>query len=235
LKKAIIIGSGFSGLSAASFLAKYGWDVTVIEKHNIPGGRARQLKDEGFVFDMGPSWYWMPDVFERYFQCFGKKYSEYYSLKRLSPSYRIFWEDEAIDIPSDYEQLKNLFENIETGSGKKLDQYLEQAAYKYEVGINKLVHKPGQSWNEFLDWNLIKGIIKLDVFSSIQKHIHKYFKNPKLRQLLKFPVLFLGALPKNIPALYSLMNFADIKGGTWYAEKGMYSIVNGMYNLAKEL
>ena len=235
MKKAVIIGSGFSGLSTASFLAKYGWNVTVFEKHNTPGGRSRQLKDEHFVFDMGPSWYWMPDVFERYFQCFGKKHTDYYSLKRLDPSYRIYWEDEAIDVPADYEQLRKLFEKIEPGSGGKLDQYLKQAAYKYEVGIKKLVQKPGQSWSEFLDWALLKKMFKLDIFSSIQKHIHKYFKTPKLRQILEFPVLFLGALPKKTPALYSLMNFADIKGGTWYPENGMYSIVNAMYMLAKEL
>ena len=235
MKKAVIIGSGFSGLSAASFLAKYGWDVTVIEKHNIAGGRARQFKDKGFVFDMGPSWYWMPDVFERYFKCFGKSRSDYYTLKRLDPSYRIFWEDEIMDVPADYEQLKKLFETKEPGSGKKLDKYLEQAEYKYTIGIHKLVQKPGQSLTEFLDWDLIKGIFRLAVFSSIKNHIHKHFKNPKLRQLLEFPVLFLGALPKDTPALYSLMNFADIKGGTWYPENGMYSIVDAMYNVAKEL
>ncbi len=235
MKNALIIGSGFSGLSAASFLAKHGWEVTVVEKHAIPGGRARQFGHEGFVFDMGPSWYWMPDVFERYFQHFGKNRSDYYSLRRLDPSYRVYWKDEAIDIPADYERLKKLFEKLETGSSKKLDQYLEQAEYKYEVGINKLVQKPGQSWSEFLDWDLIKGMLKLDVFSSIENHIRKYFKNPKLRQLLEFPVLFLGALPRDTPALYSLMNFADIKGGTWYPENGMFSIVDGMYTLAIEL
>jgi len=235
LKKAVIIGSGFSGLSTASFLAKYGWDVTVVEKQSMPGGRARQLKQQGFVFDMGPSWYWMPDVFERYFACFDKKRSDFYSLKRLDPSYRVFWNEKSMDIPADYSHLRSLFEKEEPGSGKKLDQYLKQAAYKYEVGINKLVQKPGQSWSEFLDWDLLRGIFKLDVFSSIQKHIHKFFQNPKLRQLLEFPVLFLGALPKDTPALYSLMNFADIKGGTWYPENGMYSIVDAMYMLAKEL
>ena len=235
MKNALIIGSGFSGLSAASFLAKHGWEVTVVEKHAIPGGRARQFGHEGFVFDMGPSWYWMPDVFERYFQHFGKNRSDYYSLKRLDPSYRVYWKDDAIDIPADYERLKKLFEKLETGSSKKLDQYLEQAEYKYEVGINKLVQKPGQSWSEFLDWDLIKGMLKLDVFSSIENHIRKYFKNPKLRQLLEFPVLFLGALPRDTPALYSLMNFADIKGGTWYPENGMFSIVDAMYTLAIEL
>ena len=235
MKKAIVIGSGFSGLAASSFLAKDGWNVTVIEKHSTPGGRARQLKDEGFIFDMGPSWYWMPDVFERYFKCFGKDISQYYSLKRLDPSYRIIWQDEALDIPADYEELKKLFEIIEPGSSKNLEKYLAQAAYKYNVGINKLVQKPGQSWNEFIDADLIKGVFKLEVFSSIKTHIHKYFKSPKLRQLLEFPVLFLGALPKHTPALYSLMNFADIKGGTWYPANGMYSIVEGMYKLAKDL
>ncbi len=235
MKKAIVIGSGFSGLSSASYLAKSGWDVTVIEKHNIPGGRARKLEAQGFVFDMGPSWYWMPDVFERYFENFGKQRSDYYSLKRLNPSYKIFWKDEEMKIPADYADLKNLFEKTEKGSGKKLDQYLSQAEYKYKIGINKLVQNPGRSWIEFLDWDLIKGVLKLDVFSSIKNHIQKKFKNPKLKQLLEFPVLFLGALPKDTPALYSLMNYADIKGGTWYPEKGMYSVVNGMYELAMEL
>ena len=235
MKKAIVIGSGFSGLSSASYLAKSGWHVTVIEKHNIPGGRARKLETQGFVFDMGPSWYWMPDVFERYFENFRKKRADYYSLKRLDPSYKIFWKDEEMQIPADYGELKNLFEETEKGSGKKLDQYLSQAEYKYKIGINKLVQKPGRSWLEFLDWDLIKGVLKLDVFSSIKNHIQKKFKNPKLKQLLEFPVLFLGALPKDTPALYSLMNYADIKGGTWYPEKGIYSVVNGMYELAIEL
>ena len=235
MKKAVIIGSGFSGISTASFLAKAGWDVTVVEKHSTPGGRARQFKEDGFAFDMGPSWYWMPDVFEKYFESFGKKRSEYYSLKRLDPSYRIFWKDEIMDVPADYQELKKLFETFEKESGEKLDRYLEQAKYKYNVGINKLVQKPGQSWREFLDWDLIKGVFKLDVFSSIRNHIYKNFKNSKLRQLLEFPVLFLGALPKDTPALYSLMNFADIKGGTWYPENGMFSIVDAMYNLAIEL
>jgi phytoene desaturase len=216
-------------------MAKAGWDVTVLEKQSTPGGRARQLKAEGFTFDMGPSWYWMPDVFERYFACFGKKVADYYELERLDPSYRIYWHDGISDIPADYAALKKLFENIEPGSGEQLDAFLKEAAYKYEVGINKLVYKPGQSLTEFLDWDTIKGVFKLDVFTSMEKHIGKYFKDPKLRQLMEFPVLFLGALPKDTPALYSLMNYADIKLGTWYPKKGMYAVVDGMCRLAKEL
>lgn len=235
MKKAVIIGSGFAGLSAACFLAKAGYSVTVLEKQKTPGGRARQLCEDGFVFDMGPSWYWMPEVFERFFNCFGKKVSDYYELKRLDPSYRIYWPDNTMDIPANYDELKKLFETIEPGSGGQLDKFLAEAAYKYEVGINKLVHKPGRSVSEFLDWDVIKGVFKLDVFANMKKHVGKYFKHPQLQQMMEFPVLFLGALPQHTPALYSLMNYADIKLGTWYPKGGMYKIVEAMFNLAKEL
>jgi len=234
-EKIIIIGSGFAGLSAACFMAKAGCNVTVLEKHNMPGGRARQLKSNGFTFDMGPSWYWMPEVFENFFNAFGKKVSDYYKLHRLDPSYRVYGKDDSMDIPADYEALQNLFESIETGSSKQLDKFLEEAAYKYKVGINKLVHKPGQSLSEFIDVDLITGIFRLDVFNSMKAHVAKHFTNSSIRQLMEFPVLFLGALPGKIPALYSLMNYADIKGGTWYPEGGMYSIVKAMHTLATEL
>ena len=234
-KSVIIIGSGFAGLSAASFMAKEGWNVTVIEKNSTPGGRACQLKEQGFTFDMGPSFYWMPDVFERYFNQFGKKVSDYYQLTRLDPSYRVYWKDGHTDMPADFTALKNIFETLEPGSGEMLEKYLKEAAYKYEVGVNKLVYKPGLSLTEFMDWQTISGVFRLEVFTSIKKHIHKYFKHSKLRQLMEFPVLFLGALPQDTPALYSLMNYADIKGGTWYPEGGMYAIVEGMYQLALEL
>jgi phytoene desaturase len=234
-KSVVVIGSGFAGLSAASFMAKEGWKVSVIEKNKTPGGRARQLKENGFTFDMGPSFYWMPDVFERYFTQFGKSVTDYYTLHRLDPSYRIYWNDGFTDIPADFDELKKVFESIEPDSAAKLEKYLKGAFYKYELGVNKLVYKPSRSLTEFMDWETISGVFKLQVFSSIKKHIAHYFKHPKLRQMMEFPVLFLGALPEDTPALYSLMNYADIKGGTWYPQGGMYSIVEGMYKLAKEL
>ncbi|QEC68008.1 phytoene desaturase [Panacibacter ginsenosidivorans] len=234
-KKVLIIGSGFAGLSAACFMAKAGCEVIVLEKHATPGGRARQLKADGFTFDMGPSWYWMPDVFEHFFNAFGKKVADYYTLHRLDPSYRVYEKNNIMDIPAGYEALKDLFEKMESGSGKQLDKFLNEASYKYKIGINKLVHKPGQSLSEFLDWDLLTGIFKLDVFNSIKAHVGKYFKHPSIQQLMEFPVLFLGALPEKTPALYSLMNHADIKGGTWYPGGGMYSIVKAMHELALEL
>ncbi len=235
MKKAIVIGSGFAGLSAASFMAKAGWDVTLLEKHLQPGGRAQKMVAAGFTFDMGPSWYWMPDVFERYFGCFGKKVSDYYSLKRLDPSYSVYYPESKIDIPADFTALKSLFESIEKGSAEKLDKFLAEALYKYEVGVKKLVFKPSLSVMEFADIELAKGVLKLDVFTNMKKHIGKYFKHPQLIQLMEFPVLFLGALPQNIPALYSLMNYADIKLGTWYPEGGLNTVATSMHTLATEL
>lgn len=234
-KQVTIIGSGFSGLSAACYLAKEGFHVTVLEKHDRVGGRARQFEAQGFAFDMGPSWYWMPDIFEKFFADFGKKVSDYYELERLSPSYRVFYKDGPMDIPSDMDELYALFERVEKGSAEKLKQFLKEAEYKYEVGMHDLVYRPGISLTEFMDARFLKGLFKLDVLTSMSKHIRKSFSNPKLIQLLEFPVLFLGALPQNTPALYSLMNYADMVGGTWYPKGGMVKIVEAMHQLALEL
>ncbi|MBV20491.1 MAG: phytoene dehydrogenase [Cytophagia bacterium] len=233
-KNICVIGSGFSGISSATYLASQGHNVYVLEKNSKLGGRARQFSAKGFTFDMGPSWYWMPDVFEKYFKDFGKNINDYIKLKRLDPSYKVFFDDEVIDIPADYNSLKDLLESMEEGSGDKLDEFLAQAERKYKVGIENLVYKPGLSLTEFIDRDTISGIFKLDVFKSMFNHIRKYFQNEKIIKLLEFPVLFLGATPKNTPALYSLMNYADIKLGTWYPEGGMFKVVDAMIELAKE-
>jgi phytoene desaturase len=235
LKKIAIIGSGFSGLSSACYLAKEGYDVTVYEKHDSIGGRSRSYTKDGFVFDMGPSWYWMPDVFEKFFADFGKKVSDYYDLVRLSPGYRVFFSDDQFDVPANLDDLYALFEHYEPGSTPKLKKFLKEAEYKYKVGIHDLVYKPGINISELMDLRLITGVFKLDVFKSMSAHVHKLFKNEKLRQLLEFPVLFLGALPEETPALYSLMNYADLALGTWYPMGGMLKIAEGMHALAKEL
>ncbi|MBK0402186.1 phytoene desaturase [Adhaeribacter sp. BT258] len=234
-KKVIVIGAGFSGISAATSLARKGYEVTVLEKNEGPGGRARVFREQGFTFDMGPSWYWMPDIFEAYFQKFGRKPADYYELVRLDPSYTvIFGENDFMPVPAGLPALKNLFESLEKGSGAKLEKFMQQAAYKYQVGMQKLVYKPGRSFSEFLDPRLLADIMRMDIFSSIRRHIGKYFRNPKIVQLMEFPVLFLGAVPENTPALYSLMNYADMALGTWYPMGGMHKIVEGMVKLAEE-
>jgi phytoene desaturase len=234
-KTAIVIGSGFAGLSTAACLAKEGFEVTILEKNNQAGGRARQYEHEGFVFDMGPSWYWMPDVFERYFQLFGKTTSDFYNLVRLDPSYRVFFSDKKnVDLPASKESLFALFESLEKGSSKKLDVFLKESEYKYEVGINDLVYRPSRKLSEFLDLRMLKGLLQMDVFTSISKRVRKDFKNPKIIDILEFPVLFLGAKADKIPALYSLMNYADMVLGTWYPMNGMHEIVKAMVHIAEE-
>jgi phytoene desaturase len=234
MAKTAVIGSGFSGLAAACFLAKEGHDVTVLEKNSSPGGRARKFDAEGYMFDMGPSWYWMPDVFENFFKAFGKKPSDYYTLTRLDPSYRVFFSKEDVwDVPAGVPALCEFFERVEPGSSVQLLKFLNEGQYKYETGMQQLVYNPGLSVTELFDTKLLSGMLKLHVFQSMSGYVRKYFKDKRLIQLLEFPVLFLGATPENTPALYSLMNYADMSLGTWYPQGGMYKIIEGMVTLAE--
>jgi phytoene desaturase len=235
-KRVVVIGAGFAGLAAACCLAKAGHEVTVLEKNSVPGGRARQYSTDGFVFDMGPSWYWMPDVFENFFNHFGKKAADYYQLKRLNPSYSVFFgQDDVMQVPADMDALFALFERYEPGSSSNLKKFLDEAQYKYEVGMADFVHKPSHSILEFADLRILKSMFRLQMFTSMSKHVRKLFKNRQLIELLEFPVLFLGATPAKTPAMYSLMNYADMALGTWYPMGGMYKIVEAMVSLAEEL
>ncbi|GAB3007990.1 phytoene desaturase family protein [Cyclobacterium sediminis] len=234
-KEIVVIGSGFSGLSTATHLAAAGHRVTVLEKNEVLGGRARKFKAKGFTFDMGPSWYWMPDVFENYFSNFGKKAADYYDLIRLDPSYAvIFGKGETINVPAKLDEFKTELEKLEPGVSKRLDAFLEQAAFKYQRGISDLVKRPSLSLMEFLDFRLFRDVLKMDIFQSMSKHLRKYFSNEKIIRLMEFPVLFLGETAQKIPALYSLMNYADIVLGTWYPMGGMHKIIEGMVALAKD-
>ncbi|MGB1241974.1 MAG: phytoene desaturase family protein [Chitinophagales bacterium] len=235
-KKVIVIGSGFAGLSAAASLAQKGFEVTILEKNESAGGRASKFEAEGFTFDMGPSWYWMPNVFEDFFQQFGYKVSDFYDLIQLDPGYTVYFDkDDTLQIPANQTALYELFEYLEPGSGVQLKKFLAEAKYKYEVGINDLVYKPSRSILEFADIRLLKGLFKMQLFSSIRKQVYQMFKHDKLRKILEFPVYFLGALPENTPALYSLMNYADLVLGTWYPMGGMHKIIEGMVKVAENL
>jgi len=229
----IVIGSGFSGLAAATTLASQGLDVLCLEKNDSIGGRARMFSEKGFSFDMGPSWYWMPDVFENYFHRFGSSVDQYLDLQRLDPSYKVFFEEnESWNIPANLEELKALFESVEEGSAKAFDLFMEEAKYKYEIGMTEMVFKPSLSALEFIDWRIAKASVKLHLLQSFAAYIRKFFKHPKLLKLLEFPVLFLGAKPEKTPALYSIMNYADSVLGTWYPMGGMNEIIKAMHDLA---
>ena len=234
MSKIFIIGSGFSGLSAACYLSASGHEVHVFEKNETAGGRARQLKTTaGYVFDMGPSWYWMPGVFEKFFSDFGYRVSDLYELKLLSPSFDIvFGPGDTLEVPDNPEKLYSMFESLEPGSAARLKKFMAEAEYKYKTGMEDLVYKPGLSVAEFADVRVIKGLFRLQIFSSFSKHIRKYFSHPKLIALLEFPVLFLGAMPEDTPALYSLMNYAGLMLGTWYPAGGFGKVVDAMVKVA---
>ncbi|RFZ95352.1 phytoene desaturase [Mucilaginibacter conchicola] len=235
-ERVVVIGAGFAGLASACVLAKDGYEVTVLEKNDQPGGRARVWEKDGFTFDMGPSWYWMPDVFENFFALFGKKASDFYELKRLDPGYRIYYgKDDPMDVPANMQQLEDLFEQTEPGSSKGLRKFLEQAEYKYRVSMNDYVFRPSHSITEFIDWQLIRKSMSMQLLTSMSSHVRKYFKNPKLIKMLEFPVLFLGATPKDTPAMYSMMNYADLALGTWYPMGGMNEIVKAIVSIAADL
>jgi phytoene desaturase len=229
-----IIGSGFSALAAACYLAKDGNKVTIYEKNSTIGGRARQLKKEGFTFDIGPTWYWMPDVFERFFNDFGKKPSDYYELIKLSPAYQVYFGvNEFVTIADNLPEIITTFESIEKGSGEKLASFIKEAQSNYDIAIKDLVYRPGVSPLELIT---VETALKVNqFFGNISKDIRRRFKNKKLVQILEFPVLFLGAKPSDTPSFYNFMNFADFGLGTWHPKNGMYSVVLAMEQLAIEL
>ncbi len=231
--KVIVIGSGFSSLSASCYLAKEGFDVTIFEKNDTVGGRARQLKRDGFTFDMGPSWYWMPDIFDRFFADFGKQTSDYYQLDKLDPAYKIFFEDDTITIGDCMDKICEEFERIEDGSSKHLRKFINTAQENYNIAINKIVLRPGLSPIELITPETITRVDQF--FKTISSQVRKKFKNPKLISTLEFPVLFLGAKPNKTPSFYNFMNFADFGLGTWHPKGGMYEIIKAMKHLAEEL
>tara|TARA_A100001035_G_scaffold269837_1_gene256300 strand:- start:33396 stop:34865 length:1470 start_codon:yes stop_codon:yes gene_type:complete len=234
-KTITIIGSGLAGMSSAAYLAKQGHRVRILEKNSTYGGRLQTFSEKGYTFDSGPSWYWMPDLFDSFFSDFDKKTSDYYSLKRLDPGYRIFFnKDEHFDVVEDYEKLKKELNQIESGAAESLDKFLNDAKKKYEIAVDKFIYKPSLSPTEFIRFDLIRHLGRLSIFKPISKHIREYFKDDRIIKMLEFPSLLLGAKPSATPALYSIMNYADISLGTWYPSGGIRSIATALYDLALE-
>lgn len=234
-RKAVVIGAGFAGIAAAATLARHGFEVTVLEKNDKPGGRAGVWHDGGFSFDMGPSFYWMPEVFERFFAAFGTTPADHYELRRLDPSYKIiFGPGNELALPAGREAQRQVFELMETGAAAASDRYLADARIKYDLGMGTMVYRPALSWLEYVEPRLLRQLARTTVFRSLRRHVADHVKDSRLRSLLEFPALFLGAAPQDTPALYSLMNHADLVLGTWYPMGGMSRVVEAMVHVAKQ-
>jgi phytoene desaturase len=232
----VIVGGGFGGLSAAAFLADAGADVTVLEKNEQLGGRASVLEAEGFRFDMGPSWYLMPDVFERFFDHFDRSPEDYYDLERLDPHYRIFFkDDDRVDVPADREAAKAVFEEYEDGAGETLEAYLDESEYTYDVGMEHFVYEDRSRFRDFVDVDVLRYANGLSLLGSMQEHVEDYFDHPKLQQIMQYTLVFLGGSPRNTPALYNLMSHVDFNLGVWYPEGGIGGVVDALVELGREL
>lgn len=229
-----VIGSGFAGMAASAVLAMNGSQVTVYEKNEQTGGRARTFSSDGFVFDMGPSWYWMPDVYESFYNLFGNTTADFYELRQLDPGFAVIFDhNEVIEIPADFEGICDLFESIETGAASQLRKFIAEGELKYRIGMGDMVYKPGHSITEFFSLSLFRDALKLQLFTSFSKYIRRYFKDPRLLAILEFPVLFLGAMPRDTPALYSLMNFSGLKQGTFYPMGGFGQVADAFRKVAE--
>lgn len=232
----VVIGSGFGGLSTACYLADAGADVCVVEKNESLGGRASRLERDGFRFDMGPSWYLMPDVFERFFADFGREVEAYYTTERLDPHYRIFFKDgDRVDVSSDVEETKETFESYESGAGEALEEYLDTSERNYEVGMEHFVYEDRPRFRDWADWNVMRNARGLSLLGSMQDHVEKYFEHPKLQQIMQYTLVFLGGSPNNTPALYNLMSHVDFNLGVHYPEGGLGGVVDGIAELGEEL
>lgn len=236
MKTVSVIGSGFSGMAAACYAAHLGHRVTVLEKNESPGGRARKFEAQGFLFDMGPSWYWMPDVFEEFFNDFGHSVSDHFQLKKLDPGFQIFYGgEEKIQLPASLDAVYELFESIEKGAASNLKKFLKEGEDKYKIGMLDLAYKPSLSWLEYTNIKVLSRLGSTDLFKSMKSYVRRFFKDERLIKLMEFPVLFLGAMPKDIPALYSLMNFSAISQGTYYPQGGMCKLVDALHETAASL
>ena len=234
-KTIAVVGAGLSGLASAAVLAKQGYQVSIFEKNSTSGGRLRKFESDGFVFDMGPSWYWMPDVIEKYFNLFNTSSSEFFKLEKLDPAFRVYFgKDDYIDIPDNKEELIELFESIEPGSGKNLVTFLDESKLKYDVGVKDLVYRRSTSITEFLSPSLGLKMIKLKALKPFDKYVGSFFKNKRLKSLMEFPILFLGGTAKSTPSLYSLMNYACFELGTWYPQGGFSELAQAMTNVAEQ-
>lgn len=232
-KRVIVIGGGFGGLAAACLLAKDGHEVTVLEKNAQLGGRAGLLETNGFVFDTGPSWYLMPDVFERFFQLLDEDIAEHLDLVRLSPSYRVYFKDldQHVDLTGDLDTDATTFEAIEPGAGTQLRKYLDISRFTYETAVGKFLNKNYDSPIDLLTPDLLKNAHKLHVFSNMDRYVRKFFKDPRLQKIMQYPLVFLGSSPYNAPALYNLMSHVDFNQGVFYPMGGMYKVVEALINI----
>jgi phytoene desaturase len=235
-KKVVIIGAGVGGLATACILAQSGYDVSIYEKNNQPGGRAGIFKANGFTFDTGPSWYLMPEIFEHFFELLGEDVNKLLKPQRLSPSYKVFFKDSLLGtttITGDPALDRKTLNAIEPGAAAKLDTYLAKAEEQYVIATKQFLYKNYDSLTDFLTPQMLTQGLKMNVFSSMDSYVSRYFTTAELRKIMQYHLVFLGASPKNAPALYNIMSHVDFNQGVYYPKNGIHSLTKTLVKLAK--
>ncbi len=235
-KSVIIIGGGIGGLALACMLGKKGYRVTIVEKNEMTGGRARIFRDQGFTFDMGPSWYMMPDVFEHFFEILGEEITEYYQLQKLSPSYQITLKSDgkSYRFYSDMAKNKELFESIESGAGQVLEEFLAQGKEQYELSKSEFMYRNYNSIRDFMTLRIMRQGARLPLFKKQKAIIEQKFKSELLRKVLQYQTVLLGTAPGDTPGIYTLMNYVDLVLGEWYPTGGIRAIPEALESIAKK-
>jgi len=231
--KVLVIGSGFGGLAAAALLGRDGHAVTVVEKNEQIGGRAGVFTEGGFTFDMGPSWYIMPDVFERFFAEFGKKPSDFYELRRLDPGYRVYFGGGgALDIPADLRKTYALFDALESNGAQKLRNYLVSAREKYDLARRELLYRDYRTLFDFMDRRTLVQEASIHLFENLETFVNRYFESDRARKIVEYSTGFLGGSPQNTPSLYHVLSHTDLTRGVWYPDGGIRRVAYAIRDLA---
>ncbi len=232
-----VIGGGVSGLATAALLAADGWQVELVERGERPGGRAGLWEHEGYRFDTGPSWYLMPQVFEHFFDMLGTDVHDELALVRLDPGYRVFFEDhdEPLDVQATRAANEALFESLEPGAGAALSDYLDSAEHVYELAVDRFLYTSFDSGTSLLNTDVLRNGPRLSglLTRSLESHVAARFEDPRLRQVLGYPAVFLGTSPDRAPSMYHLMSWMDLAEGVLYPQGGFTTLVDALVRAAE--
>ncbi len=236
-KRVIIIGAGYGGMALANLLGKAGYSVDVYEKNQEPGGRITAVKQDKFLFDLGPSWFLMPEVFDQYYGLFDESVYSRLDLMRFQPGYKVFFEKyEPLTLMGDLDEDKHIFETIEPGAAKKLESFVDRSTKVYELSVKYFLYNNFQRFRDLVKWPIFKNAFNMLPLTTqkLDDYVGKHFDDIRLKQLLEYHSVFLGASPFQVPAIYTLMSYLDYKSGVYYPRQGMLSLVDDMRELGKK-
>lgn len=233
---AVVIGAGLGGIAAAARLARSGYQVTVLEKNSLPGGRCDQFVQDGHRFDLGPTLFLMPEVFAETYASLGERLEDHLDLRRIDPTYRIRFEDGVnLSLTGDMHSLQAQVEALEPGSFQALLRYLAEGCLHYHTSLERFVGRNFYNLFEYFSPQNLPLLFKLKALVKHYDHIGRYFSDPHLKAAFTFQNMYLGLSPYDAPATYSLLQYTELAGGVWYPLGGLYKVIESLVAIAESL